>query len=307
MDLTNALYRMRHRKLALLAAALLGAVAFVLITFHVSSDGLQRKSTTQGSAQTELLVDSQRSSLIRVSNLNGELADRAILIAQFAQSPSIQKRMSEALHRPRDSFKLASSTSTLTSPGGGSSSGGDASSQTPLPAPGTPGVVFRASGGLPVVGITASAPTAKEAQQLAGAARTALIDTVKKVGTSATSKASSSSSSSQQPDDKSYPLLLRPVSDADGATVTTVSSLGKGIGAGVGVFVVLGLLSLLVGRPRRDDDQTAGPTAPASGEAAAIEAYESFRHNMNGHDRELVPSGARSQDRAAEDEDRDDA
>ncbi|MEV4423130.1 hypothetical protein AB0L40_24600 [Patulibacter sp. NPDC049589] len=303
MDLTNALHRLRHRKLALAAAALLGAVAFVLLTFHVSGSGLERKTTRHGTAQAELLVDSQRSAMIRVNNLNGELADRAILIAQYAQSDSIRKRMAEALHRPRDSFQLVASTSGLGAPGGSSTpalSGADV--QRPLPAAGAPSVVFRASGGLPVVRITGQAPTAAEAQELATAARKALTAAVGKIGTGV-DDSDLEGGRGASGGDRSYPLLLRPVANAEGSTVTTTSSLGKGIGAGVGVLVGLVLLSLLVGRPPSVDDDRE-PGAPlVDGEEAALEAYDAFRRN--GHDRELVAAGRHDAD-ADEERDRDD-
>ena len=289
MDLTNALHRLRHRKLALLAAVILGAAAFVLVTFHVSGSGLERKSTTRGTAQAELLVDAQRSSLRSISNLNGELAFRAIALAQFAQSDSIRKRMAEALDRPRDSFALVSSTSALGGPGGSSTPAANGTDvQKPLPGPAEPAVVFRASGGLPVVRIQGQGRTAEEAGRLTRAARTALLASVAKVGTGLDR---SDRRAERRSGDRSYPLLLRPVSSSGGTTVTTASSLGRGVGVGVGVFVVLALLSLAVGRPRRDAEVDQAPQPPAPrGETAAVRAFEAYRHN--GHDRELVAAGS---------------
>lgn len=165
------------------AFALLAAVA-VLYSITLAPPGLHPRSYELGTASTRALIDTPNSQVVDLgsgetnspANVDiGALGTRAKLLVNLMAGEALRHAIAErAGIRPEELVTFAPSAATARTPG----------VAAPEPSAATTGehmLILEADGELPIISVDARAPSAEQAQKLAGAAVPALRDHLARV------------------------------------------------------------------------------------------------------------------------------
>lgn len=177
MELAQIIKILWDRKGLLLLIVLLAVAAGFMTMFHVSPSGVSKRSYVYGSAQTQILIDSPRSSLLDLNQETGPLATRAAVYAAFMRSNAITDAISKQMGLPpgqviaQGPFTTAGGTQNIPRPAEARASEvrGEGDSYR---------LVFDYQQDLPIVTVYAQAPTGELAIKLADATVSAVRDYV---------------------------------------------------------------------------------------------------------------------------------
>lgn len=142
------------------------------VTFNVSLSppSLKDKGTPSSAGSSALLVDTKQSLLTSLDADFTSLTGRAVIIAEFAQSETIEHRIEQLAGLPEGSTVVSAATGTGT--------GGTAAGPAPpnFSASGVPQVTYTADGTSPIINISTEGPAGDTAFRLAKAAQQTLIE-----------------------------------------------------------------------------------------------------------------------------------
>lgn len=168
MEFVEILKILRAHRLALAAVTVLAIAGALLVGFNVqlSPPGLSSKTTSSGTATTQILVDSPVSAIADLKQDTAPLVTRATVFAQFMASSVVRDRIAKATDIPVDA---------ITAEGPFSGPGETENTVTPSEARGSQRLAegdryrltFVAQKDLPIVTVYAKAATAGEAARLA--------------------------------------------------------------------------------------------------------------------------------------------
>lgn len=270
--------RLRARWYLVAIAAIVGVLVAGASLFHVGPHGLVQKKTKYDFATTQLLIDSDPSTLTNITALSssGDLAARAPYIAEYATSPSVARKITAAFGHPariEAAVKSAGAGGATNSPGKNVSIGG-----------GSDTVVLQATSSSPTIQVSAQAGSVALARSLAVATihglRRSLVklqnaqDAVLQASASTTSTTVTSSSTTHGQGTSSSPtttkkgapikIVLRALGAIDASTVVATPSQSKAILYGIGTFVILLLVILVVDNAMRGASGQARRQSPAT-------------------------------------------
>jgi capsular polysaccharide biosynthesis protein len=177
MELAQIIKILWDRKGLLLLIALVALAAGFMTMFHVSPSGVSKRSYVYGSAQTQILIDSPRSSLLDLNQETGPLATRAAVYAAFMRSNAITDAIAKEMGvQPgqvvaQGPFTTAGGTQNIPRPA-------EARANEVRGEADTYRLVFDAQQDLPIVTVYSQAPTGELAIKLANATVKATRDYV---------------------------------------------------------------------------------------------------------------------------------
>jgi hypothetical protein len=166
VELVQIIKTLWDQRIAVIAVLIVAALAGVSTVYRIGTGGLSKRSHQFGAAQSQILIDSPRSSLVDLTQETPPLATRAAVYTQFMRSNAVKEAISEATGIPADSIVAQGPYTTA----GGSQN---------LPRPSEARanevrgekdgyrLVFDYQQDLPIVSIYAQAPNAKAAVRLA--------------------------------------------------------------------------------------------------------------------------------------------
>jgi hypothetical protein len=166
MELAQILNTLRRVKILVAAVGAVAVLAAISTSYSITSSGLVSKSHAYGAAQTQILIDSPRSSLIDLSQETAALASRAAVYAQFMRSNAVKAYIGRAVGISGDAiatsgpFTTAGGTQNIPRPSEARSNEVAAEQQQYR-------LVFDYQQDLPIVSVYAQAPTATAAVRLA--------------------------------------------------------------------------------------------------------------------------------------------
>jgi hypothetical protein len=141
-------------------------LAAISISYRISPSGLETRALEFGAAQTQILVDSPRSSLIDLSQETPPLATRAAVYAQFMRSNAVKEAIAKEIGVSPLAIIAQGPTSTL----GGTQNiprPSETRSNEIVGEEDSYRLVFETQQDLPIITISAQAPTAEAAIKLA--------------------------------------------------------------------------------------------------------------------------------------------
>jgi capsular polysaccharide biosynthesis protein len=177
LELAQIIKILWDRKGLLLLIAVLAVGAGFWTMFKVSPSGVAKRSYTYGSAQTQILIDSPRSSLLDLNQETGPLATRAAVYAAFMRSNAITDSIAKQMGvQPgqviaQGPFTTAGGTQNIPRPA-------EARANEVRGEQDTYRLVFDAQQDLPIVTIYAQAPSGDLAVKLADSTVAAVRDYV---------------------------------------------------------------------------------------------------------------------------------
>ena len=166
MELAQIIKTLWDQRIAVVAVFLVAFLAGVSTVYRIGTGGLTKRSHQFGAAQSQILIDSPRSSLVDLTQETPPLATRAAVYTQFMRSNAVKEAISKATGIP---------ASLIVAQGPYTTAGG--SQNLPRPSEARANevrsegrgyrLVFDYQQDLPIVSIYAQAPTAKSAIRLA--------------------------------------------------------------------------------------------------------------------------------------------
>jgi hypothetical protein len=166
VELAQIIKTLWDQRIAVVAVLLVAFLAGVSTVYRIGTGGLTKRSHQFGAAQSQILIDSPRSSLVDLTQETPPLATRAAVYTQFMRSNAVKEAISKASGIPAD---LIVAQGPYTTAGG--------SQNLPRPSEARANevrsegrgyrLVFDYQQDLPIVSIYAQAPTAKSAIKLA--------------------------------------------------------------------------------------------------------------------------------------------
>jgi hypothetical protein len=252
MELTRLLRLLWDRRGWLLIGLFVALVASVLSAYRIASSPLrlEPRATSYGAANTQVFVDSRRSTIATLAGNSAPLASRSNLLAQFLASSEVRAEISQRMGMPKDAIPVISSPNTVQQiqsvnlsvanqiAGQGTASGYAISFQPQLD--------------LPLIDIYARAPTARRARELADIAASALGHHVDDL-----------SDASGVPRNSPARIVLREIGPATGAQVTNHVRTITLLVAFIGTFVAWCAAMLFFRWLRADWKRTAFSSDPA--------------------------------------------
>lgn len=237
MDVAVALHQIWLKKLWLVPVAIVAAIAATMVAYHVSifPPQLESRSIEFGAADTELLVDSARSSLTDAAIPLDALGSRAQVYAELLRSEPVRQLIGDEAGIPWrelvvDGFASDGANVGLQGQPSATERAAELASQG-----NNDQLFFRVEPGQPIIQLTAQAPTAEGAERLVQGAAVALpayIDSLQvERGVSGGSR-----------------VQLTQLGLPNGALVNRSADLVMASIAGVGVFFLGCMLILLVPR-----------------------------------------------------------
>jgi hypothetical protein len=166
MELSQILNTLSRVKLLVAAVAAVAVLAAISTSYRITTGGLVSRSHAYGAAQTQVLIDSPRSSLIDLSQETAALASRAAVYAEFMRSNAVKAYIGRAVHVPAAAivtsgpFTAAGGTQNIPRPS-------EARSNEVRTEQDQYRLVFDYQQDLPMVSVYAQAPTAQGAIRLA--------------------------------------------------------------------------------------------------------------------------------------------
>jgi hypothetical protein len=227
MELTRLLRLLWDRRGWMLFGLFIALLASVLSAYRIAASPLrlEPRSTSYGAANTQVFVDSRRSTIATLAGNSQPLASRSNLLAQFLASSEVRAEIAQRMGMPKESIPVISSPNTVQQlqsvnlsvanqiAGQGTTSGYAISFQPQLE--------------LPLIDIYTRAPTARRARELADIAASALSHHV-----------DSLSDSSGVPRDSPARIVLREIGPATGGQVTNQVRTIALLVAFLGTFLV---------------------------------------------------------------------
>lgn len=115
MELTRILQQLWSRKLLLAVGLVLALFVTLLANYRLSLSPLSLESRTlsYGSASTQVLIDTRRSSLASGSSLPGDLASRAEVLAQFLSSSEARASIATQMGVSPDVISIVNAPNTV--------------------------------------------------------------------------------------------------------------------------------------------------------------------------------------------------
>jgi hypothetical protein len=271
--------RLRARWYLVLIAAILGILVSGLMLLKLGKDGLHEKHQKYYVGTAQLLVDTNPSTLTNVLAAGNSLGGRAALIAQYSTGANVVDRIAKLAGLPVSQLSVQSATTSV-------SSSGAAKSKTTLAPGGPNSVVLRTTHASQTIDITTQSSSKAAARNLASATVSAMKSSLRQLQnsqsynhtqtsspttstatstTSTTGKASGKTksggsqasarrlaaarSAAQQAHARSVSLskiVLRTLGPISAQKVLVTPKKSKVIGYGLGVFVILVLIILLL-------------------------------------------------------------
>ena len=166
MELTQIIRTLLAHKVSLAILTFLALLAAISISYRISTSGLETRSLEFGAAQTQILVDSPRSSLLDLSQETPPLATRAAVYAQFMRSNAVKDAIAAEVGVSPEAIIAQGPTSTL----GGTQNlprPSESRSNEIVGEKDSYRLLFETQQDLPLIMISAQAPTAEAAIKLA--------------------------------------------------------------------------------------------------------------------------------------------
>ena len=256
MELAQIIKTLWDQRIAVVAVLLVAFLAGVSTMYRIGTGGLTKRSHQFGAAQSQILIDSPRSSLVDLTQETPPLATRAAVYTQFMRSNAVKESISKATGIP---------ASLIVAQGPYTTAGG--SQNLPRPSEARANevrgekdgyrLVFDYQQDLPIVSIYAQAPTAKAAIRLAA-------------GTVAGVRAYISQLEHEQNVPSSAQTQIRELGAAEGGTVNAGADPIMAVLAFVGITIaglggILALTALARGLQKLSRSALADrePAAPA--------------------------------------------
>jgi hypothetical protein len=256
VELAQIIKTLWDQRIAVVAVLLVAFLAGLSTVYRVGTGGLTKRSHQFGAAQSQILIDSPRSSLVDLTQETPPLATRAAVYTQFMRSNAVKEAISKSTGIP---------ASLIVAQGPYTTAGG--SQNLPRPSEARANevrgekdgyrLVFDYQQDLPIVSIYAQAPTAKAAIRLAA-------------GTVAGVRAYISQLEHEQNVPASAQTQIRELGAAEGGTVNAGADPIMAVLAFVGIVIaglggILALTALARGLQRLSRSGLADrePAAPA--------------------------------------------
>lgn len=181
MEIVGTIREIWQRKLALLIVAGIALVAALMAVYRLPS--FEKRSVALGSASSQILIDSPNSTLL--AGLNSEalatLATRARIYAQYLSSLEARQRIARASGVPAQEITSNGPFSTDTGRRNYEPQSAEARASDIVEERRQHRLVFIAQDDVPIITVSALAPTAREAVRLADASVVALKEYVAKL------------------------------------------------------------------------------------------------------------------------------
>ena len=100
MELAQIIKTLWDQRIAVVAVLLVAFLAGVSTVYRIGTDGLTKRSHQFGAAQSQILIDSPRSSLVDLTQETPPLATRAAVYTQFMRSNAVKEAISKADRHP---------------------------------------------------------------------------------------------------------------------------------------------------------------------------------------------------------------
>jgi hypothetical protein len=188
VQLGRHLHELWTLRLGVLLAVVLGLAAALWSVEKLSlfPPGAHARSVEMAAAQTSVLVDSPKSSVLDLAMSTGDIesiTNRALLIANVMASAPVREYIARRAHVPPDALQVASPV-TSTFPRPLAVNGREPHTGDIVRSPDEYRLSLTANPTVPIVIVYAEAPTAKAAQQLANGAVDGMRDYLRDVGDS---------------------------------------------------------------------------------------------------------------------------
>lgn len=228
MDVATLITRLWNLRRAVLAAAVVSIIVATLTAYHVSlvPPSIKQPKLRIAAAQTQILLDSPRSTIGDLSVPVGPLADRAEIYSQFLETEEVRARIASVAGIPTDALDVEGQTDGTAPVPGQDQRAQELLTETP-----TTRVFFRSQVDSPVISILTQAHDPRTAIGLANGAAKAIGQYVVDL-------------QHRQSIPRADRLQIQQLGAAQGGYVN--SGVGKSQVAltGVGVFLVLCVLIL---------------------------------------------------------------
>ena len=245
MDLVDALQSLRrHWRWAI--AGLVPVLYLALSTaYNVGPSGIHKTSIVYGSAQTQLLVDSQQSSLVETNGDVTNLSSLAQVFAQFFDTSPVQIEMARLMKVPTSDIAVTipnvdDVTPSQIIPNAGQVNSGLLQESNALQ------LDVVSQPGLPLIDLNTQGPTGQAAAALANAAAQALADYVNSLKGYTFTKAELKGQAGQTVLPPSR-VTVEQLGTANGAMVDPGTSIKLAILAFVGLGILDCILVIIVG------------------------------------------------------------
>jgi hypothetical protein len=171
MDIATLLTRFWHLRYAVLAAAVVSVIAAAAIAYHVTvwPPSIKDAKLRIATAQTQILLDSPRSTIGDLSSPVEPLASRAEIYTQFLQTEEVRARIAKVTGLPAGSFAVEGQTDGVSPVTGQDQRAAELLTESPGAR-----VFFRSENGSPIISIFTQAPTMTTAVGLANGAAKAI-------------------------------------------------------------------------------------------------------------------------------------
>lgn len=255
MDIATLLTRFWNLRWAVLAAAVLSIVIAVFLAYNVSlfPPSIKQAKLQVAAAQTQILLDSPRSTIGDISSPVEPLASRAEIYTQFLQSDEVHDRIARVTGLPANSFTVEGQAA-----GAASVPSQDQRANELLTEAAGTRVYFRSESGSPIISILTQASDPTLAVGLANGAATATARYV-------------SDLQARQHIPRLSRLQITQLGTAQGGVINSGVGKTQVLLTALGIFVVLCVLLLIasnvlvdIRRARRRGDRLDAEWAAAS-------------------------------------------
>lgn len=172
MDLVHIIVTLWQRRVWVAVVAVIAFAGAMVNVYHVglAPPSLEKKSIEFGAAQTQIMIDTPNSALVRLSDDIVTLGSRASIFSSFLSSEPVQKAISKEAGVPEGVIAVSASTGTPGVAQSDKEAGADQRANELIKEGLGYSVTFGARPQLPVIVITTQAPSGEQAVKLADAA-----------------------------------------------------------------------------------------------------------------------------------------
>ena len=172
MDLVRIIVTLWQRRVWVAVVAVIAFAGAMVNVYHVglAPPSLEKKSIEFGAAETQIMVDTPNSALVRLSDDIVTLGSRASIFSSFLSSEPVQKAISKEAGIPEGVIAVSASTGTPGQTQSGKESTADQRANELIREGLGYSVTFAARPQLPVIVINTQAPNGEQAVKLADAA-----------------------------------------------------------------------------------------------------------------------------------------
>ena len=181
MELAQILVQLWRRRLAVVAVAIVATVAALALAYKISvfPPGLTHRTISNGTAETQVLVDYPRSSVGDLNRSFDPLVARAQVLSELMTTGPVVDRIAKIAGVPASAITASTDTSTLNVPTSEVEPSANARSNAITSERLRYRITFRAEPEQPVVTVFGQGPTAEGAIRIANAAAKGAADWVK--------------------------------------------------------------------------------------------------------------------------------